>query len=130
MAGTITLVTEQDLKGSVTGKEYSCVLTADASGDVSAVPLQINGRSPDCGFLMLISTVPGTPAPTDGYTLELKDKNGADVLGGAGTNRSATLAQRLQASKLAFVSGDLYPTVSGAGNGAKINFQMSIVGTK
>lgn len=130
MAGIITLVTEQDLKGSVTGKEYSCVLTADASGNLSAVPLRINGRSPDCGFLMLISTTPGTPAPTDGYTLELLDKNGADILAGFGINRSATLSQRLQAQKLAFVSGDIYPTISGAGSGGKVNLQLSIVGTK
>lgn len=40
--------------------------------------------------LCKIATVPGSPAPTGGYDLTIKDSNGVDLTGGALANRSAS----------------------------------------
>lgn len=45
------------------------------------------------GYLVGFETVPGSVTPTDGYSLELRDDQGYDLLGGVGATRSSTLKQ-------------------------------------
>lgn len=42
------------------------------------------------GYVILVVTDPGTPAPTDNYDITLTDENGVDVMGGTLANRDAS----------------------------------------
>lgn len=55
--------------------------SAAAAAAVAAVVIGIEGR------IQKLVTNPGTPAPTDNYTVTLVDQNGLDVLYGVGANR-------------------------------------------
>ncbi|KKN75061.1 hypothetical protein LCGC14_0384350 [marine sediment metagenome] len=69
-------------------------ITAD-SGDgtlpAQPIPYAING------MVMLVETNPGSTAPTDNYDLTLTGINGADIMGGALTNRDTATTERTQA---------------------------------
>lgn len=98
----------------ITKKDYT--ITLDEFGIIEDLPIEIGS-----GFLMAVSTIPDQNSPpTDGYTLQLFDSLGIDILGGAGANRLATFPQRLNSSSPYIVDGPLYPTISSGGNGAII----------
>lgn len=129
MAGSISAVTVSEFKvGSASGKKYTCTLTCDASGALSGNEILLNGRTPDSGFLMLVRTIPGTPAPT-AYTLTLLGDRSIDILGGKGSARSATDGQRITFSEPNLTVGKLIPVISGATNsGAIVTLELFIVG--
>lgn len=102
---------------------YELTLIADASGAVNAEPYSIHP-----GYLMAVDTIPdGDDPPTDGYTLAVLTDAGVDLLAGGGINRSATDAQRL-IGKPSMVSGQVYPTLSGAGSGGKVRVLLWLQG--
>ena len=92
MAGTVT-VSEQKFLGTADRpiRKYVFSWTSDASGDVSGTVSTyfISGTIVKAVF------VPGSGgvAPTANYDVTLLDEQGADVLGGQGANRSATLPE-------------------------------------
>lgn len=61
--------------------------TSDSSGNVS-LPTSLIG-----GTLLCVETKPGSPAPTDNYSVTLLDAAGIDVLAGLGASRSSSVAQ-------------------------------------
>jgi len=62
---------------------------ADATGAVQS--FQIDKI---CGFVLQVTTVPGTPAPTDLYDVSLRDADTVDIMGNALADRSATVAEQ------------------------------------
>lgn len=129
MAGSVSAVTLSDFKiGASIGKKYTCTLTCDSSGALSGNQILINGRTPDSGFLMLVRTIPGTPAPTS-YTLTLLGDRGIDILGGKGAGRSATAGERITFAEPNLTVGALTPVIAGATtSGAIVTLELFIVG--
>lgn len=79
--------------------------TGDAStGSVPLTPA--NARSADGGsignlqgyLITQVETVPGGPAPTNGYSVSIADAAGVDALGGAASSCSSTAAQSFAAA--------------------------------
>ena len=80
MAGTVT---ETRIAGySMHTVKLTCV--ADAS-DGSFPDYEIEGLRE--WFIYSMETVPGTPAPTDNYNVQLQSSNGTDLFGGNGALR-------------------------------------------
>jgi hypothetical protein len=90
-AGTVTSSVQAINQG---GTAY--IVTVNWQGDAStgSVPTTtIAGLGPVQGYqITQIQTVPGTPAPTAGYSITVKDQNGYDMAGGQATTLSATAA--------------------------------------
>lgn len=109
MASSITF-TEQT-SGSVTLVIFAWI--SDASGAVSGIPSlkTYNGQVLAC------VTVPagGGNAPT-GYTLQIQDANGVDLLAQAGVTRSTTAQETLKAPLGAVADSALTLVIAGAGN--------------
>lgn len=115
-AGTIGTVEREDIGSGVT--KVTIPWTCDASGNVTERAVAL-----PAGTLLRLRTTPdGTDAPTDNYDITLLDAvGGADVLGGVGANRSATLTQIAVPVEGTYfrpwiAGGDFYPTVANAGN--------------
>lgn len=108
MASSITFA--EQTSGSVKLVIFSW--TSDASGNVGSIPTvkTYNGEVKAC------VTVPagGGNAPT-GYTLQIQDANGVDVLAQAGTTRSTTAQQTLTAPLGAVADSALTLVIAGAG---------------
>lgn len=66
------------------------VYELDVTGTTGTVQTTYNVN----GYIYLVETDPGTPAPDDNYDLTLTNANGADIMGGSIANRSATATQR------------------------------------
>ena len=101
MAGSNT-VTVSDKGGNIS--EYSMAWTSDGSGNVSGNTFGIKR-----GILVAVEYDPdGTDAPTANYdvTLNVTDTTGADLLGGTGSNLSATATTR--STPLVNTSGEIY----------------------
>lgn len=90
-AGTVTSSVQAINQG---GTAY--IVTVNWQGDAStgSVPTTtITGLGPVQGYqITQIQTVPGTPAPTAGYSITVKDQFGYDMAGGQATTLSATAA--------------------------------------
>lgn len=129
MAGSVSAVTVSEFKiGSATGKKYTCTLTCDSSGALSGNQILLNGRTPDSGFLMLVRTIPGTPAPVS-YNLTLLGDRSIDILDGKGASRSATAGERIKFAEPNLTVGALTPVITGAiTNGAIVTLELFIVG--
>lgn len=124
MPGTITSG-EQSPKhiGQSPSYRYDVSVVLDASGNLSGVPIEVHP-----GYVTSLDTIPDADdPPTDGYTLQLLNDAGVDILAGGGSGRSATNPQRLQ-GRPSVVEGSLYPTVSGGGAGAKIRLMLYLLG--
>lgn len=84
---------------------------ADVDGDCSSESIDIYGH------ITNIITVPdGDNAPTADYDLSLIDSDQADILGGAGANRSATATERAIVTG-GYVAGSCSLKIENAGNG-------------
>ena len=86
MAGTTTRTEE---KPSPKVVKHIIAATADAS---NGAVLSLAFGKVD-GWIMGFKTIPGSPAPTAGYSVTLSDSSGVDVLGGMGAGRSASVAE-------------------------------------
>lgn len=130
MAGSVSAVTVSEFKiGASTGKKYTCTLTCDTSGNLSGNQILLSGRTPDSGFLMLVRTVPGIPAPANLYDLSLLDDKGIDILSGYGADRSSTLGERISFSEATLTVGALTPVIAnGTTSGAIVTLELFIVG--
>jgi hypothetical protein len=88
-AGSVSFSTQPINQGNT-----AYIVTINWTGDAStgSVPTTtINGLGPVQGYqITQIQTVPGTPAPTAGYSITVKDVNGYDMAGGQATTLSAT----------------------------------------
>lgn len=73
------------------------------------------------GYILLVVTDPGSPAPTDNYGITLTDSDGIDVMGGALANRdTSTTEEAIPSNGARFVSGKITIAISSnAVNGAK-----------
>lgn len=79
----IVTVTEIQISHQIRKKVIT--ITAD-SGDGS-VPNTAMGLR---GWVFMVVTNPGSPAPTDDYDIVLNDSNGFDIMGGTLANRDQT----------------------------------------
>src|ERR1039458_561377 len=72
--------------------------TGDQSnGSVSSTPAQLGGCCQ--GYLVVqVEMVPKSPAPTNGYSVQITDAAGVDVLGGAAASLSSTTPQAFAAA--------------------------------
>jgi hypothetical protein len=69
------------------------------------------------GKIELLTTDPGSTAPTDNYDITLTDGDSVDVLAGAGANRDTTNTEQAVASSLGVVAGSkLTLNVTNAGD--------------
>jgi hypothetical protein len=108
MAGTV--VTSEETFGTV--KKVIFSWTSSTGGLADAVTL--NAYS---GAIQRLITIPSTSsAPTALYDIVVNDDT-ADVLMGAGANRSATLTEQVLASSLGIVANDVLTLgITNAGN--------------
>ena len=114
VAGTITKTT----KNSFDGTAVTISWTADASGDVAEIGVNLNG------YLVSMEMAPGTA--TDAYDLTLLDGDGLDLLNGTGANMSnaagMTLAEKYYnplspaGNYYFFFNEIVYPTIANGGN--------------
>ena len=109
MAGTVT---DNKLSHDPIGlEEITFTWLSDASGDADGTtPEQFTGDVENCSFIP-----DDTDVPTALWDVTIADKNGVDVLGGQGANRSATLDEGVALVGKVFKSA-LTLTVSNAGN--------------
>jgi len=89
--------------------------TADSSG-ATVSPTASSGTA--TGYVFMVVTDPGSPAPTDDYDVALLDGDGADILGGAGANRDQADSEQITpaiggAYAPRFVNGALTLQVTG-----------------
>lgn len=69
------------------------------------------------GKCELLTTDPGSTAPTDDYDITITDSDGVDVLGGGGTDRDAANTEQVLSSNLGAVAGSkLTLNVTNAGD--------------
>jgi hypothetical protein len=87
MAGTLTVTSRVNIGLGI--QRIDAAWTSDASGDVSGHAFEV-----PTGMLLQVKTVPdGVAAPSDNYDLTVVDADGADLLGGAGTDRDTSAAE-------------------------------------
>lgn len=100
-AGTVTQTGPIQL-----GTSSTYMIQFDWTGDAStgSVPITAAGTGSSTtgvaifaamqgASVVSVETAPGSPAPTNGYSVAILDKSGADVLGGAAATVSSTVAQ-------------------------------------
>lgn len=102
---------------------------AVALGVASSISAYSNLTSADkasvIGRIVGVETIPGqngdksTSLPTNLYDLTLLDAYGADVIAGAGANRSGTVAEKVVTTTPIPVRGELTVTIAAAGSGKK-----------
>lgn len=101
MAGSVTQTLEvKEPTGISTGgkaKVLTFSWTADAAdGSVPDTAVNVANLAAIQGMLIhQITTNPGAVAPTAGYDIVINDDDGIDIAGGALTNRSATVSERV-----------------------------------
>jgi hypothetical protein len=97
------------------GQQVTFTWTSDAAGNASGTTDETI-----CGLVRTVITDPhNSKVPTDNYKIELREENGADLLGGLGVNRDSVLSESLNLSAPAFVRSPLTLVVSGAGDSKK-----------
>lgn len=96
----------------------STYATSKPFGDFGPLTKKIRGK------LKSVETAPGylgdltTNCPT-AYTLTILDKYSLDILGGNGTARSASAAQKLVPTEDLYIDSELTLTIASAGSGLK-----------
>ena len=83
---------EEDLENGDKSKVYRVSWVADdTDGSVPA------GQSPSdiFGFVVRVVTNPGATAPTADYDITIADEDGCDILGGEGSDRSASDSEQI-----------------------------------
>lgn len=71
------------------------VLTYAWTADATSAEVSATESSWDVdGWVFLVITNPGSPAPTDNYDLVLKDAEGIDIMGGALANRDTANSEQ------------------------------------
>lgn len=124
MAGTTTEKRIHNLPAPANPLVNKVIITwtSDASGAATATIQNVNG------VIQRIVTKPGSPAPTDNYTVKLNDESGIDVLAGQGTANRDTANSEHFCPGVALndgtttsvvpvsVCGDLSLVISGAGS--------------
>lgn len=87
-AGTVT----QTLTGQ---GRYIDLLTYSWTGDASngSVPAT-ESQWPIDGYIIMVVTNPGSPAPTDNYDITLTDTDGVDTMGGELTDRDTVNSEQ------------------------------------
>ena len=70
------------------------------TGAVPLAPAQLQGCCQGYSIVQ-VETVPGSPAPTSGYSVSINDAAGVDALGGAAASLSSTTAQSFAAASSA-----------------------------
>lgn len=110
MAGTVTVTKKRVIKteGDFRRYYYKISWTADAAdGSVPDTILtdEDGNNSNINAFIVLAVTNPGATAPTAAYDITLEDAEGVDVMGGALTDRSATLSEQ----SMPLISGSPVP---------------------
>ena len=90
-AGSVSFSTQQINQG---GTAYMVTINWTGDASTGSVPTTtITGLNQVQGYVITqIQTVPGTPAPTAGYSITVKDVNGYDMAGGQASSLSATAA--------------------------------------
>lgn len=90
-AGSVSFSTQQINQG---GTAYMVTINWTGDASTGSVPTTtITGLNQVQGYTITqIQTVPGTPAPTAGYSITVKDVNGYDMAGGQASSLSATAA--------------------------------------
>lgn len=119
---------KQSVAGSPKIERYTTTITGSASTDGSSLSgFLINGA------VSKVTVIPSSPAPTAGWTFELRDADGIDVMGGAGASQDD--ADKKQLYPLAPSGNEVYSTVSsqleavgtGIGNGAKAIIHVDVI---
>lgn len=110
MAGTVVLSSQRS-EGAV--RKARILATADASdGSFPTKTLRALGIHID-GYLIGISTNPGSTAPTDNYDITLLDEDGEDRLAGAGANRDTSTTEYAAVGRACSPDDTLTLTITG-----------------
>lgn len=110
MAGTVVITEETHS----TVKKIKLEWTSDAAGAADGTTTKAYS-----GEIIRLVTIPGTAGvqPTDLYDVVVNDEDSADVLMGAGANRSNAATQQVLGSSLGCVANDkLTLGITNAGN--------------
>lgn len=125
MAGTLTLTTGSQVRvGRNRVITYVFAWTSTSGGAVSA-----NAKTLQNGLIVSVKFVPGTSGdqPTDNYDVVLNDADGADVLFGAGANRSNAAASVVRLDPpYVHAGGTLDLVVANAGDTKKGTVSVSV----
>jgi hypothetical protein len=89
--------------GNIRRVVCTCVADAAAATFPATVLPNFEGR------LLALLTTPGSPAPTNGYSLTVTDASGHDCLEGVGAARSSTLSQKVP---IFFSGTDTFPPIA------------------
>lgn len=87
MAGSVT-VTWLNHLGDLS------VIVADWVADAADASVPNTDLGLVNGFVTMVTTNPGTPAPTDNYTLGIYDEDGIDVLGGSADDCDTSVSEQ------------------------------------
>ena len=87
------------------------LLTWDCTGDSSDGSIPSATSQPINGWVSMIETVPGSPSPTDNYSLTLSTSDGIDITDGALASRSSSKGQQILISRI--ISGALTLAATG-----------------
>jgi hypothetical protein len=117
MAAAVTIT--EETAGVI--KKIKWAWTAHTDGKVAVATAGAETEEAYNGEIVRLVTIPDAVAPpTAAYDIKIYDDDDADVLIGAGQNRSAAAAEQVIASSLGVVANDkLTLYVENAGNGGK-----------
>jgi hypothetical protein len=112
MTGTVTIIEEE--MTHLKKVRWAWISTAGGAASLATT-------RPFSGVIERLVTIPdAVDAPTTLYDITVTDEDGADILMGAGANRSATVTEQVLASSLGCVANDLLTlNISAAGNAKK-----------
>jgi hypothetical protein len=88
------------------------IITYSCTGDSSTGTISATASPYVFGWVFMVITVPGTPSPTNGYSLTLSDSSGIDVVAGLLASRSSTNPQQINPAGR-YVNGPLTLAASG-----------------
>ncbi len=110
-AGSVTITEEKH--GTIKKIKFAWV-SGDGAEDGTAIGQTTHVYS---GKILGLATDPGSPAPTDNYTITITDEDGMDILMGAATgNRDTANTEYILSTLLGAVANDkLTINVSSAG---------------
>lgn len=104
---TPTLIDCADRGGACKRFQLVIVLTADAStGAMPDVVISPNAYGINGYYLYTAKTKPGSPAPTNNYSIALNDADGLDMSGGSLGSRSSSSMQQVYMSSFPMINGN------------------------
>lgn len=108
--GSGTVTASERRSGSI--KTVAFAWISDATGDATLTTTYTYE-----GEALLLATDPGSVSPTDNYDVTITDRDGIDVLAGAGADRDETTTEYVQQTSLGIINDStMLLTIANAGS--------------